>query len=91
MSYYRVIEGNLGILLRCTNINIKIVACLQASKGLSEDQVSEIETEKALRKQCQLVYGWMKNSRGLFNCFVNVMEENEQLHVANFLKGKNDG
>jgi len=90
MSYSRVIEEKLDILLRCTNINVKIIACLQASNGLNEDQVSEIETAKALRKQCQLLYGWMKSCYRVYNCFVNVMEDNEQLHVANFLKGNND-
>lgn len=60
---------------------------------MNEDQVSEIEAAKALRRQCLLLYDWMKGSDDLhvYTRFVKVMEENEQLHVANFLTGKIDG
>ncbi len=91
MSYVSVIESNIHVLLRCTNINVMIIACLAADDALSEDQVSQITAMPSSREQCKILYDWMKTSFQLYESFLNVMQTNDQIHVSNLLTGVNDG
>lgn len=91
MAHARVIRDNIETLLRCTNVNVHVIACLKAYGGLTEDQVSEIVAEQSLRNRCSLLYKWMQTNIEMYKFFVQVMEENQQEHVSNLLKGNTNG
>lgn len=92
MDYNRVIDDNIQTLLRCTNVNVHVIALLRAGDGgLTEVQESRILAIKPLVDRCGQLYEWMKESADMYHCFLQVMDENQQQHVVNLMKGNLEG
>lgn len=79
------------IFVRCTHFNVYVIACLRAEQALDESQVSQLSGEASLIKRSQLVFEWIENNQSFRDTVLRIMEENEQEHVSNLLKGIQNG
>lgn len=91
MSDVHISENTKEIFLRCVHINVHIIACLRARKALNKFQVSQLSGETSLIIRNRMVYEWIENTQSFYDTFLRVMENNDQEHVSNLLKGIHDG
>lgn len=92
MAHVECIENNRTTLLRCITVNDLIVACLRAEGVVNDVKESILEAEKAHQHKVGLLIDWLKESaETVYESFLQVMENNEQKHVANLLRGIKEG
>ena|SRR6218665_1723869 len=79
-------------LLRCINLNEIMVARLRAEGVIDDVKESRLEAVKAPLDRVSLLIDWiMESTDEIYESFLRVMEKNEHQHVANFLRGKEEG
>ena len=91
MSHPQFSEDIQKIFVRCTYINFHIIACLRAKQALDTSQVSQLSGKASLIKRSQMVFEWIENNQSFRDTVLRIMEENEQEHVSNLLKGIRNG
>lgn len=92
MAHVENMENNRSTLLKCINMSVQVVACLRAAGVLDEAKESRLEAVKAPYDKLSLIIDWLKESSfKIYESFLQVMEENEQQHVVNLLKGRKEG
>lgn len=91
-NHVKVLNENQRVLERCTHINIQVISSLWATDVIANSLREALVADKDLFKRNQLCYSHLKKqSADIFNKFILEMEENEQKHVANLLKGNKKG
>lgn len=92
MSHVDAIQQHYDVLLRCTTINYYVIDCLRAKKVLDIVQEAELKGKRNSVTQRILLFQWLKEfSSQKYESFLTVMDETEQEHVANLLRGSTDG
>lgn|SRR6218665_678048 len=90
--HFATVEKNIDVLLRCTTINQYVIDFLRAEDVIDNEQESDLKAQRSQLKQCILLYQWLKEaSSDKYESFLQVMEETEQEHVANLLRGMTKG
>lgn len=92
MSHADVIQKNLNVLLRCTDINLPLIDFLRVKGVLDDEQEHELKTEVIPVKQRFLLFKWLKEGPShKYRAFLKVMKDSEQEHVAKLLTGNTEG